>query len=170
MIRPLSSEVAYSHPIKHRSDMHALSALYKDGTLFHTTGYGVGAVMLSLNESSGGMDSRLSGLISFEGTVFGTSDRKKQWVGVDLETGQTLFTSRELKPGTFLLADNKFFIFTETGEVTLAIPGKEGFSVVSRFHIPVQPAPLAFAVPVLHKGILYIRYREHLWMYNVNDD
>ena len=171
--------MAYSHPIKHRSDMHSLSALYKDGTLFHTTGYGVGAVMLSLNESSGGMDtlyynrdldSRLSGLISFEGTVFGTSDRKKQWVGVDLETGQTLFTSRELKPCSFLLADNKFFIFTETGEVALALPGKEGFSVVSRFHIPVQPAPLAFAVPVLHNGILYIRYREHLWIYDVNDD
>jgi outer membrane protein assembly factor BamB len=57
-----------------------------------------------------------------------------------------------------------------SGEVALTIPGKEGFTVVSRFHIPVQPAPFAFAVPVLHSGILYIRYREHLWMYNVNDD
>ncbi len=115
------------------------------------------------------LDCKLSGLIPYQGTVFGTSDKKKHWVGVDLESGETLFTSRDLKPGSFLLADDKFFIFTETGEVALALPGKEGFTVVSRFPIPVQPAQLAFAHPVLHQGILYIRYREHLWLYDVSD-
>ncbi len=176
MIRPLTGEVVYSHPIQHFRDMHATSALYKDGKLFHTTGYGVGAALLGINESNKridtlyynpDLDNRLSGLISFEGTVFGTSDRKKQWLGVDLESGKTLFTSRELKPGSFLLADNKYFIFTEMGEVALAKPGKEGFEVISRFKIPIQPARFAFAHPVIHQGILYIRYREHLWLYHV---
>lgn len=178
MIRPMSGEIAYSHPIKHDRDMHAISALYDDGTLFFTSGYGIGAVLLKLNETSGGMDTlyynrdldcRLSGLINFEGTVFGTSDRKKQWLGVDLESGKTLFTSRELKPGSFLMANNKFVIFTEMGEVALANPTKKGFSVVSRFHIPVQPAQYAFSHPVLDQGILYIRYREYLWLYDIGE-
>jgi outer membrane protein assembly factor BamB len=179
LIRPQSGEIAYSHPIKHNRDMHAISALYQDGTLLHSSGYGIGAVLLKLNESNGGMDTlwynrdldcRLSGLINFNGTVFGTSDRKKQWVGVDLESGKTLFTTRELKPGSFLMADNQFLIFTEMGEVALATPAKEGFSVISRFHIPVQPAQYAFAHPVIHKGILYIRYRENIWLYALGED
>jgi hypothetical protein len=103
-----------------------------------------------------------------DGIVYGTSDRKKQWVGVDFETGQTVFQSRELKPGSFLLADEKFFIFTETGEVALAKPNKEGFAVISSFEIPVQTVQYAFAHPVLSEGILYIRFRDQLWLYDVN--
>ncbi len=178
LIRPESGIVSYSHPIEQSSNMHAISGLYTNGRIFYTSGYGQGSALLNLNEHTGGMDTiyfnadldcRLSGLIPFQGTIFGTSDKKKQWHGVDLESGETLFTSRELKPGSFLLADNKFFIFTETGEVALAIPEKVGFSVVSRFTIPVQPAQLAFAHPVMYQGVLYIRYREHLWLFDVTD-
>ena len=43
------------------------------------------------------------------------------------------------------MADNQFLIFTEMGEVALATPAKEVFSVFSRFRIPVQPAQYAFA-------------------------
>ena len=103
-----------------------------------------------------------------DGLIYGTSDRKKQWVALDFETGQTIFTSRELKPGSFLMADQKFFIFTETGEVALAKPHKEGFTVISSFDIPVETVQYAFTHPVLYQGILYIRYRDQLWLYDVN--
>ena len=178
MIHPESGKIAYRHPIEQSSNNHAISALYSGGRVFFSSGYGQGSALLNPNESSGGMDTiysnpdldcKLSGLIPYQGTVYGTSDKKKRWVGVDLESGKTLFTSRELKPGSFLLADHKFFIFTENGEVVLARPGKAGFDVISRFTIPVQPAQLAFAHPVLHRGILYIRYREQLWLYDVSE-
>jgi hypothetical protein len=102
-----------------------------------------------------------------DGTVFGTSDRKKQWVGIDVASGETVFTSRELKPGSFLMADQKFYIFTETGVVALAFPEKDGFTVRSSFKIPVQPATFAFTHPVIYEGILYIRYKENMWLYKV---
>lgn len=179
MIHPETGRLVFSHPIEQRSNNHAISALYTmDGNIFFSSGYGQGSALLKPNEETGSMDTiysnpdldcKLSGLIPFQGTVYGTSDKKKRWVGVDLETGQTLFTSRELKPGSFLLADNKFFIFTENGEVALAKAGKKGFTLISRFRIPVQPAQLAFAHPVLYEGILYIRYRENLWLYDVGN-
>lgn len=177
LIRPATGEVSYKHRIFHRSTMHAISPLYKDGKLFTTTGYGVGAVLYEINEAEKRLDTlyfnrdldcRLSGLMLVDGIVYGTSDRKKQWVGVDFESGQTLFQSRELKPGSFLMADEKFFIFTETGEVALAKPNKEGFTVLSRFNIPVETVQYAFTHPVMHEGILYIRYRDQLWLYDVN--
>lgn len=179
MIHPESGMVAYRHPIEQRSNNHAISALYSNGRIFFSSGYGQGSALLHPNESTGGMDTiyanpdldcKLSGMIPFQGTVYGTSDKKKQWIGVDLESGRTLFTTRELKPGSFLMADEKFYIFTETGEVAMARPGKDGFSVLSRFTIPVQPAQLAFAHPVIYQGILYIRYRDNLWLYDVYND
>lgn len=177
LVEPETGTISYRHPIEHRANNHAISALYDKGRILFSSGYGQGSAFLALNDASGVMDTiysntdldcKLSGLIPYQGTVFGTSDKKKRWVGMDLESGQTVFTSRELKPGSFLLADDKFYIFTENGEVALSSVSKEGFIVVSRFKVPVQPAQLAFAHPVLHKGILYIRYREHLWLYDVN--
>lgn len=176
LIHPATGEVAYKHRISHSRNMHAISPLYKDGKLFTTTGYGQGAVLYQINEASKGLDTlyfnrdldcRLSGLILSGDLVYGTSDRKKQWVAVNFETGQTVFQSRELKPGSFLMADEKFYIFTETGEVALAKPDREGFAVISRFKIPAKTVQYAFAHPVLYEGILYIRYRDQLWLYDV---
>ncbi len=176
LFRPLSGELVFSHPIPHGSNMHALSPLYRDGKIFYTSGYGEGSTLFSLNENLGIMDTlyhntdldcKLSGLIEVNGTVFGTSDKKKQWVAVDLESGNTVFTSRALKPGSFVMADGKFFIFTETGEVALARPARDGFSIVNRFHIPEKSVKMAFAHPVIHQGKLYIRYRGQVWVYRL---
>lgn len=177
-LHPGSGEIAFSHPLTHSRMVHPVSPLYLDGKVFYSSGYGEGCVLLRINEgarrmdtifTNSDLDNRLSGLIHFHGIVYGTSDRKKQWVGVDLSSGETVFTTRKLKPGSFLMADGKFYIFTETGEVALARPDNEGFTVKSRFSIPAQPARHAFAHPVLHKGMLYIRYKEYLWLYDVRD-
>jgi len=176
VISAKTGEVTFRHPIPESHTMHAITPFYSDGKIFYSSGYGEGSVLFEINDESkkldtlyfnGDLDCKLSGLIVVDGTVYGTSDRKKQWVGVDFNSGETVFTSRDLKPGSFLLSENKFFIFTETGEVVLAIPDQNGFSVKSRFNIPIQPAPFAFAHPVLHHGILYIRYKENMWLYEV---
>lgn len=178
MVEPGTGVVAYKHRITHPRNMHAISPLFQEGRIFNTTGYGVGAVLYEINEKEQRLDTlyytrdldcRLSGLLLVDGIVYGTSDRKKHWVGLDFETGKTIFTSRELKPGSFLLADGKFFIFTETGEVALAKPHKEGFTVISSFKIPVKTVQYAFTHPVMYKGILFIRYRDQLWLYDVNN-
>lgn len=179
VIHPKTGEVAFKHPIYESHTMHAITPLYVDGKIFYSSGYGEGSVMFKINEEekrldtvwvNRDMDCKLSGLIVVDGTVFGTSDRKKQWVGINLTSGETVFTSRDLKPGSFLLADNKFYIFTETGEVALGIPSANGFNVKSRFKIPVQPVQYGFAHPVLFNGVLYIRYKDTLWLYKVDGE
>jgi outer membrane protein assembly factor BamB len=177
LIHPATGEVAFRHNIAHPNDMHAINPLYLEGKVFYSSGYDEGSVLYQINDENGTLDTiyyngdldcKLSGLIVVDGTVFGTSDRKKQWVGLDLATGKTVFITRELKPGSFLMADEKFFIFTETGDVALALPGQKGFRIVSQFRIPADQVQLAFAHPVLYNGILYIRYRDHLWLYDVS--
>ncbi len=176
-LNPNDGKVVFSHPISHPNTMHAVNPLYLESKIFYSSGYGEGAVMFRINDEqqrldtiyyNSDLDCKLSGLLVADGTVFGTSDRKKQWVGVDLASGETVFTSRELKPGSFLQADGKFFIFTETGVAALAYPDRTGFKVASSFSIPVASVQNSFAHPVLYKGILYLRYREQLWLYNVS--
>lgn len=106
-------------------------------------------------------------MIVYDGTVFGVSDKSKKWLGVDLTSGETLFSSRDLKPGSFILADDKFYIFSDMGEVAMAVPSKKGFEIVSRFQIPAENVQMAFAHPVIYNEVLYIRYNNDLWLYRI---
>ena len=178
LFHPLSGEVAYSHPLTESRGMHAISPLYLGDRIFYSSGYGEGSTMYRINEETGGLDTlwysdeldcKLSGLIAVDGMVFGTADKRKQWVGLDLESGEKVFSTRELKPGSFLMTGGKFILYTETGEVALAEPSADGFTIISRFQVPAGPVTLAFAHPVIHQGMLYIRFREKLWVYRVVD-
>lgn len=177
MIDPVDGSVFARHPLSETHYNHALPPLYDKGRLFYSSGYGEGTTLFKIVEGKTELDTiytnkefdcKISGMIVYDGTVFGTSDKKKQWVGVDLLSGETIFSSRDLKPGSFILADNKFFMYSDMGEVALAIPSKTGFEIQSRFQIPAGKASYAFAHPVIYKGILYIRYKNDLWLYKVS--
>jgi outer membrane protein assembly factor BamB len=179
LIHPENGEVIVKHPLTNTHYNHALPPIYTEGKLFYSSGYGEGATLFKIVDGETEMDTiytnkdfdcKLSGMIVYEGTVFGVSDRQKIWMGVDMDSGETVFTSRELKPGSFIMADNKFYMFSDRGEVALAEPGKNGFNIKSRFQIPAGSVPLAFAHPVIYNDILYIRYNDNLWLYNVASD
>lgn len=176
LIEPLSGKILFKTDISNSRSYNAIAPLYHEGKIFYSSGYGVGSTLYMINDEAGTLDTiysnsdldcKVSGMILYDGTVFGAADRKKQWVGIDFETGETRYQSRDLKPGSFLQADNKFFIFTDMGEVALVNPHKDGFNIISRFFIPVQPASTAFTHPVLYRGILYIRYLGDIWLYKV---
>lgn len=177
MIDPLNGNVLVKHPLKHKQFNHALPPIYANGKLFYSSGYGEGTTLFQIVEgkfeldtiySNKDFDCKISGMIVYEGTVFGTSDAKKQWMGIDFKSGETVFTSRDLKPGSLIQADNKFYLYSDVGEVALAIPSKTEFTIVSRFQIPAGKAIYAFAHPVIYNGILFIRYNNDLWLYKVN--
>jgi len=176
LIDPVNGDVKVKHPLTDSHFNHAIAPMYFDGKLFYSSGYGEGSVLFRIVDGKTVMDTiysnldfdcKLSGMILYDGTVFGTSDNKKQWVGVDFETGKTLFTSRVLKPGSLILADNKFFLYSDVGELALAQPSKNGFEIISRSTIPTGKAVMAFSHPVIHDGVLFIRYNNDLWLYKV---
>ena len=176
LLDPDNGDVFVKHPLSNTRYNHALAPIYSEGTLFYSSGYGEGSTLFRIREGRQTMDTvysnldfdcKISGMIEYQGVVYGTSDRRKLWTGVDLKSGKTVFTSREFKPGSFVMADNKFFLYDDKGEVGLAIPDSPGFTVVSRFQIPAGMASYAFAHPVIHDGILYIRYTNDLWLYRV---
>lgn len=176
VIDPENGNVVVRHPLTESHLNHALPPIYVDGKLFYASGYGEGATLFQMVDgkteldtiySNTDLDPRIGGMILYEGIVFGASDNKKQWVGVDFESGETVFASRDMKGGSLILADNKFYLYSDIGEVALALPSKTGFDIVSRFQIPAGKASYTFAHPVIHDGILFIRYNNDLWLYEV---
>lgn len=176
MIDPDNGKVIVKHPLNESSNNHAIPPFYTDGKLFYSSGYGEGTTLFQIVEGKQLMDTiytnkefdcKLSGLIVYDGTVFGVTDKRKIWAGVDLKTGETKFTSRDLKPGSFILADNKFYLFSDVGEVALAIPSKSGLNIVSKFIVPAESIKMAFAHPVIYNDILFVRYNSNLWLYKI---
>lgn len=176
LIDPDNGDVLVRHPLYDNHVNHALAPIYNKGRLFYSSGYGDGSTLFQIVEGktemdtiyfNGDLDCKISGMINYKGTVYGTSDKRKLWVGVDYETGETVFSSRDFKAGSFIIADDKFFLYSDMGEVGLAIPSEKGFEVVSRFQIPAGMASRAFNHPVIRDGILYIRYNNDLWLYKV---
>lgn len=176
LLRPDDGSVYLKHPLTERRGNHPMAPLYKDNQIFYSSGYGEGSVMFKINDVSQSLDTlwqnpafdcKMSGIILRDGLIYGTADRKKQWMAVDWETGKTVFESREIKPGSFVMADDKFFMFSEAGEVALAIPSEKGFEIKSRFTIPAKNIIYAFAHPIIYNQKLYIRYNEHIWVYDL---
>ncbi|MFC0878681.1 PQQ-binding-like beta-propeller repeat protein [Saccharicrinis sp. FJH2] len=178
MLNPDDGSVYLKHALTDRRGNHPMAPLYKDDQIFYSSGYGEGSVMFTIDDANRKLDTlwqnpdfdcKLSGMTVVDGTIFGTADRKKQWMGVAWNNGETRFESRDIKPGSFVMADDKFFIFTETGEVALAIPDKNGFTITSRFMIPAQNIIYAFAHPVIDNQKLYIRYNNNIWVHDISD-
>jgi outer membrane protein assembly factor BamB len=176
IVDPDNGNVLVRHPLTNSHINHALPPIYDRGRLFYSSGYGEGSTLFQMVEgkhtldtiyTNKDLDAKISGMILYDGTVFGVSDQKKLWIGVDFESGATVFTSRDLKPGSFILADNKFYIYSEVGDVALAHPSRSGFEIVSSFHIPASTVRLAFAHPVIYNGTLYIRYEDRIWLYKI---
>lgn len=176
LIDPDNGNVLVKHPLIEKSFNHAIPPLYIDGKLLYSSGYGEGATLFQIVDGKTMLDTiytnidfdcKLSGMHVYDGTVYGVSDKRKQWMGMDINSGKTLFNTREIKSGSFILADNKFYMFSDVGEVALSVPSKTEFKIVSKFQIPIGNVTLAFAHPVIYKGILYIRYNNNMWLYKI---
>lgn len=177
LFNPLNGEIKYKHPLNNSRVNHTNENIYFDEKIFYTSGYGEGSVLFKLNDETQGLDtlwqntsfdSKMSGTIQIDSLVYGTLDKGKQWAAINISNGELAFKSRDLKPGSFVYADGKFFIFTETGEIALAKPIENGMEIISRFPCPIYPTRLAFAHPVIYKGHLYIRLNDRIWKYNIS--
>ncbi|HKK63376.1 MAG TPA: PQQ-binding-like beta-propeller repeat protein [Bacteroidales bacterium] len=176
MLKPGSGEPVVKHPITHSRENHTIPPIYDDGKLFYASGYGEGATLFQIKDGQLELDTiyrndefdpRMSGIFNYDGVVYGFTHRRKMWMGVDYETGETLFQNRDYGRGCLILADDKFYIYTDKGDVSLALPAKTKIELVSQFQIPAGTATFAFAYPVIYDGKLYIRYNNDLWVYKI---
>ena len=174
---PATGKVKIKHPLTESRGNHSNEPVYADGQIFYSSGYGEGSVMFRINDEkqqldtlwqNTGFDSKLSGVLVVDGLIYGTADSKKHWAAIRWNNGKEVFTSRELKPGSFIMADDKFFILTDNGEIALARPTATGMEIISRYSSPAYPAAHAYAFPVIYEGDLFVRINNDIWRYSIS--
>jgi len=176
MMDPDNGKAVVKHPITHSRENHTIPPIYEEGKLFYASGYKEGATLFQIVDDKQLLDTiyrnkdfdpRISNMIKYQGVVYGISEQRKMWMGVDYETGETRFMNRDFKRGSFILADDKFYMYSDMGNVALAYPTGDGYELISQFQIPAGKAVFAFAYPVIFDGKLYIRYNNDLWAYKI---
>lgn len=176
IFEPSTGNVKIKHPLTNSRENHTNEPIYRNGQIFYSSGYGEGSVMFKINDEEMKLDtiwqntefdSKLSGIQIVNGLIYGTADKKKEWAVIRWDNGEEVFSTRDMKPGSLISADGKFYIFTDNGEIVLAKPTAKGIDIANRFPCPAYPAASAFSHPVIYKGDLFIRFNDNLWRYKI---
>lgn len=115
------------------------------------------------------------GLVAVEDRLYGSGYRRsRDWVCIDLESGENLYSDPDLVKGAVLFADERLYALAENGIMALLKPKAAAFETAGRFELP-RGVPGGgkqrdvWAHPVIHQGKLYLRNHEVLLCYDVRE-
>ena len=161
------------------------TALYKDGMVYATGGYGYGGVMVKLSPDgksvtevwrNAELDTHLGGVVEVDGVIYGSTFGGRgttgKWVAVDWISGKTLWSEvwEGRTKGSIVAADGKLYVYEEKrGSIGLIKPSREKLEVVSAFDVSNMKKGVGeyWAHPVVTDGVLYIRHGDELKAYAV---
>lgn len=151
------------------------------GGAIYSAGAGTGGALIQLKANDGAMQvqevyfspklpSAIGGAVLVGDYLYGTGNQGM--LCLEFNTGAVKWEERALGPASLCLADGRFYLHGENGEVGLVEPSPEGYREKGRFAPPDQPQRLgpmekAWVYPVVANGLLYIRDHNLLWCYDV---
>lgn len=154
--------------------IHPNTPIYHEGKLFYLSGYGQGGGMLELSDDGNSveriwthknMDSRMGGAVLVDGYIYGSGD-SRLWSCLDWETGEEMYTSKEIGHGVVIYADGLLYCYSQRGELALVDPDPSGFKVISQTRV-TKGSEQHWAHPVIYDGVLYVRHGKALIAYKV---
>jgi outer membrane protein assembly factor BamB len=165
---------SFSHVNRH--EIHPNTPIYHEGSVFAFSGNGKGGVKLKLSSvgdaatiewTNSDLDNLMGGAVLVDGYIYGSGHRNRSWFMVDWETGETVYSSRNIANGTVVYADRRLYCYSERGELVLLEPAKGGFIERGRKNITLG-SNQHWAHLVINNGILYLRRGNALMAYKVN--
>lgn len=169
-----TGRLMWSHPHANRWDVHPNTPLYYRGSIYAFSGYGKGGVKLKLNsvgdavsvEWTNDLDNQMGGVILKNGHIYGSGQNNRFWLAVNWETGETVYSSRDIAKGTVIWADGRLYCYSERGELALVEPTSDGFVIRGQTDVTLG-SDQHWAHPVISNGILYIRRGNALMAYRI---
>jgi outer membrane protein assembly factor BamB len=168
-------KLLWKHPQPNQYSVHANTPLYSNGQILCTSGYGQGSVMLQLSADGNSikelwrnstLDSRMGGMVLFDGRIYGSGDFSKKWVCLDWKTGKELGTATMVKNGNIILADGMLYCYGDDGNIALVEPKPDGFDVKGKFKVPFGEK-YHWAHLVIAGKKLYVRHGTSLMVYDI---
>jgi outer membrane protein assembly factor BamB len=153
--------------------------VYAAGTVFVTTGYGVGGHGFQVGAAGGrftaqeayaskDLEVHHGGLVLLGGHVYGLTNRG-ELVCMELKTGKVAWRDRSVGKGSITCADGKLVVRAEggSGAIALVEASPEGYKEKGRFDQPDRSDKNSWPHPVVYGGKLYIRDQDVLLCYDV---
>jgi len=169
-----NGDLLWSVPQSPDQDIQACTPVYEDGYLYIVNGSGSGAAKFELTE--GGKSIREiwanpkvtdvhGGFLKIGNYLYSSQYRPRRYCSIDCTTGM-ISDSLKFDKGAIIAADGMLYCYTEKGMVGLVKPVDGKMELVSSFKLPYGTKEF-FTVPVIHKGVLYIRHREALLAFHI---
>ena len=151
-------------------------AIFHDGYVFASSGYGKGSILIKLTASrkeiipetvwhTDLMDNHHGGVILHDGYLYGAGHNSRGWFCLDFMTGEQMWKARG--KGSVFYADNMFYFLEENGTMKLVKAAPEQYDEVSSFKVPKGGEGYHWAHPVVCGGRLYIRHADKLFAYEI---
>lgn len=183
-VNPRDGRVLWKHSYANQEGIHGNPPLYHDGRLYVTSGFGRGGVMLALspdggaptvawtdppasNKAAARLDPVHGGVVLVDGRLYGAGHRNGgPWTCQRWSDGQTLWQDRQRPGGSVLAADDRFYLYTQTGDLILARASATGWDVLGAFNTGADK-DAHHAHPAIADGRLYLRTGDRLAAYDI---
>lgn len=171
-----NGKMLWSHPQTNRYSIHANTPIYHEGAVYCFSGYGKGGVKLALSQDGSAvtkkwfnstMNSRTGGAVLVDGRIYGSGDTNREWQCIDWDTGEQLYTSREIGNGAVIYAEGMLYCYSERGELALMEPQADRFVFAGNTRVRAGSGQ-HWAHPVIDDGTLYIRHGNALIAYDIH--
>lgn len=155
--------------------------IFKDGSVFITSGYGAGCKLIKLGPeqtvsdvyANGNLGNHHGGVLLLGDYLYGHDD-KAGWTCLNFKTGEIAWQKKDvLGKGAVAAADGMLYCVAENdGTVVLAEASPTGWSEKGRFKLSPQskqrsPSGRIWTHPVIANGRLYLRDQEIIYCFDV---
>ena len=172
-VDPAKGDLLWSHAHPVEYGLNTITPVWgPDNLLFISSGYNGGSRVLKLSRTGdktnveelwahGLMRVHFTNAIRLGEVVYGSSGDfgPAPFTAVNVKTGKVLWRNRTFPRASFLLADGRFIILDEDGDLLLATPSPEGLTVLSKVALLSNNA---WTVPSLAGTRLYLRDRKNI--------
>jgi outer membrane protein assembly factor BamB len=157
----------FRHPA--RLDENITTPIYREGKIFISNGAGSDSKLLKLSAQGDTVNAEevwsneflansCQGVTLLNGLLYGaTNKRGTGFACIRWDDGSDVFLDRNIVRGSFDIAEDKFFIMTEFGEIVVAQPAEKNFDVLARLQLPDGDKGQAYAHPKVFGKRMYAR-------------
>jgi outer membrane protein assembly factor BamB len=170
-VDPNNGELLWSHPHETDYGLNTMTPVWgDDNLLFVSSGYNGGSRVLKLTRSGGKtnveelwfhrlMRVHFGTCIRLGDLVFGSSGDfgPAPLTAVNVKSGKIVWRNRSFPRASFLLAEGRFILLDEDGNLAIATPTPEGLTVHAKTELMKNNS---WTVPALAGTTLYVRDRK----------
>ncbi|MHC4983705.1 MAG: outer membrane protein assembly factor BamB family protein [Planctomycetota bacterium] len=172
-----NGRVLWKLPYRNKSAAHPNTPLYHDGSVYVTSNYGLGGVMLKLSTDGSKikkswadttLDTHHGNVVHVDGYIYGSASAGRR-VCLDWKTGNVEYRTRLVFKGSVIAAEGMLYCYDEDGTVALVEATPEKYKIVSSFRIK-RGTGQHWAHPAIADGRLYIRHGGALMAFDIRGE